>query len=162
MRNAFLREYRTVLRQTPFQLIVIVNEDEPGGQAPGTGTKAGAAGGIGQAVRHEERRKAEHDDDADELFHNLGNRRRCHVLPALQVAAIAGDDGREENGRCQGDERIVGPAFTDNVIIDEQARAEKDEDTQNQCRRTEHRQGNAENPLGPAIIQAGYFFRRNN
>lgn len=62
-----------------------------------------------------------------------------------------------KDGRCQGDERIIGPAFADDVFIDEEAGAEEHEDAQKERRRTQHGQGHVENALGAEIVLFRYF-----
>ncbi|CDF05239.1 unknown [Megasphaera elsdenii CAG:570] len=156
--DAFLFERRPADGEGPLQFIVVIDQDQPGRKPAGAGTETGTAGSIIEAVRQEEGGEAEHDDDADQLFDDLGNRRRRHLLPALQVAAVTGDDRREEDGRCQGDERIIGPAFADDVFIDEEAGAEEHEDAQKERRRTQHGQGHVENALGAEIVLFRYFF----
>ena len=160
--DAFLLECRPVDGEGPLQLIIVIDQDQPGCKPTGAGAETGTAGGIIEAVRQEERGEAEHDDDADQLFNDLGNGCRCHLLPALQIAAVAGNDRRKEDGRCQGDERIIGPAFADDVFIDEEAGTKEHEDTQKKCRRTEHGQGHVENVLGAEIVLFGYFFSCND
>jgi len=71
MPDVFLQIYGTVRGKGALQLIIVINQDEPGCQTAGAGAQAGAACSIVEAVGQEQGRKAEHDDDADQLLYDL-------------------------------------------------------------------------------------------
>ena len=129
MSGAFYR--RTVillchfLLQTLLKTAIEPHQHQKCAERAYAGAHAGTACSERQTVRHKEVGKNEHGNNTCQLLDNLTDRRRRHNLPTLQITAEACQKGYEENRRRQSDNRIIRTAITDDMVINQPVRTEK-------------------------------------
>ena len=144
------------------ELPVVVDEHDEARDRAGKGAERGTGRRVLEAPGQEELRQEDHRDDAEDLLHDLRDRRRRHALPALQIAARGREERDKEDRRREHDHREVRARIADEVPLDEPVRREVRQDGEEETRDEHEPHRDAEDALRAVDVLERHALRRDD
>ena len=151
-----------LLRQASLQTAIIPNKHGQSGQSAYCRPQAGSTGCERQAARQQVVGEGQHRDDPQQLFDDLRHRGRRHQLPALQIAAQAGNQRNQKNRRRQGNNRIIGPRLADNLQLNQPTGAKIQQQAEQQAGNGHQQKRQFKYPCRACIVFQRRLFRRDD